>query len=210
MIFRATEQWFVGVDHNDLRGRTLKAIDDGALAASLGQVADRGDGRAPARLVHQPPAVLGRADPGVRAATTCHEPAAHRPTRSATSATSSAREGADAWFTQPAEELLPPGATCPKCGGHDRSARRATSSTSGSSRARATGPCSRRTSDCGYPTFMYLEGSDQHRGWFQSSILTAVGTTGHGALRDRADPRLRRRREGREDVQVGRQRRSRP
>src|SRR5262249_31066081 len=29
-----------------------------------------------------------------------------------------------------------------------------------------------------YPTFMYLEGSDQHRGWFQSSILTAVGTTG--------------------------------
>src|SRR5690606_25509971 len=30
----------------------------------------------------------------------------------------------------------------------------------------------------GYPAFMYLEGSDQHRGWFQSSILTAVGTTG--------------------------------
>ena len=32
--------------------------------------------------------------------------------------------------------------------------------------------------DLGYPAFMYLEGSDQHRGWFQSSILTAVGTNG--------------------------------
>ena len=32
--------------------------------------------------------------------------------------------------------------------------------------------------DLGYPAFMYLEGSDQHRGWFQSSILTAVGSTG--------------------------------
>ena len=30
----------------------------------------------------------------------------------------------------------------------------------------------------GYPAYLYLEGSDQHRGWFQSSILTAVGSTG--------------------------------
>ena len=63
VIFRATEQWFIGVDRNDLRGRTLKAIDERDLASRLGQVADRRDGRRPPRLVHQPPAVLGRADP---------------------------------------------------------------------------------------------------------------------------------------------------
>ncbi len=55
VIFRATEQWFIGVDHNDLRGRTL----EGDRARSdwlpgLGPDADRGDGLAPARLVHQP------------------------------------------------------------------------------------------------------------------------------------------------------------
>ena len=66
VIFRATEQWFIAVDHNDLRGRTLEGDRRGPLAARVGPDADRGDGLAAARLVHQPPAVLGRADPGAR------------------------------------------------------------------------------------------------------------------------------------------------
>ncbi len=86
-------------------------------------------------------------------------------------------QGADAWFTRPVEELLPPGAACPQCGG--TSFRKEGDILdvwfeSGSShRAVLT-----KDFDLGYPAFMYLEGSDQHRGWFQSSILTAVGTTG--------------------------------
>ena len=65
VIFRATYQWFIGVDRNELRQRTLEAIDARDLAPRLGQVPDRGDGERPPRLVHQPPARLGRADPRV-------------------------------------------------------------------------------------------------------------------------------------------------
>ena len=86
-------------------------------------------------------------------------------------------EGADAWFRRPVEELLPPGATCPKCGGTDFRKENDILDVwfeSGSShRAVLAGDF-----DLGFPAFLYLEGSDQHRGWFQSSILTAVGTTG--------------------------------
>ena len=86
--------------------------------------------------------------------------------------------GADAWFSEPVESILPPGATCPKCGG---TAFRKEGDIldvwfeSGSShRAVLQEP----SYGLGYPAYLYLEGSDQHRGWFQSSILTAVATTG--------------------------------
>ncbi len=119
------------------------------------------------------------------------------------------KEGADAWFRKPVEELVPPDLDLPEVPRGDRSARRTDILDvwfeSGSShRAVLDEP----SYDLGpYPAFMYLEGSDQHRGWFQSSILTAVGTTGrapfetvltHGFVVDE---------QGQEDVQVGRQRR---
>ncbi len=86
-------------------------------------------------------------------------------------------KGADAWFTLPVEELVPPGATCPSCG--KNSFRKEGDILdvwfeSGSSHRAVLG----KDFGLGFPAFMYLEGSDQHRGWFQSSILTAVGTAG--------------------------------
>ena len=54
---------------------------------------------------------------------------------------------------------------------------------------------------------LYLEGSDQHRGWFQSSLLESCGTRGRAPYDAGADPRLRARRAGAQDVQVDRQRR---
>ena len=53
-----------------------------------------------------------------------------------------------------------------------------------------------------WPAEMYLEGSDQHRGWFHSSLLEAIGTRDAAALPLRAHPRLHRGRRGAEDVQV--------
>ena len=144
----------------------------------VGPVADRGDGLAPARLVHQPPAVLGRADPRPRLRRPCE-------TQLLTAETVRhfrdlfRREGADAWFTQPVEEIAAARTRPARSAAGPPSARKGTSSTSGSSRAPATARCSTsRASAWAFPAFMYLEGSDQHRGWFQSSILTAVGTTG--------------------------------
>ena len=62
---------------------------------------------------------------------------------------------------------------------------------------------------CNHPADMYLEGSDQHRGWFQSSLLTGCALDGRGALQGAADARFRGRWQGHEDVQVqGERRRS--
>ena len=63
----------------------------------------------------------------------------------------------------------------------------------------------RRKKDGGNDTVMYLEGSDQHRGWFHSSLLESCGTRGDRAVRRGADPRLRARRARPQDVEVARQ-----
>jgi isoleucyl-tRNA synthetase len=86
-------------------------------------------------------------------------------------------KGADAWFTEPAERLVPAGLTCPQCGGSSFKKEGDILDVwfeSGSSHRAVLA----NNFNLGYPAFMYLEGSDQHRGWFQSSILTAVATTG--------------------------------
>ena len=63
----------------------------------------------------------------------------------------------------------------------------------------------KRRRDGGNDRVMYLEGSDQHRGWFHSSLLESQRHARPRALRRRADARLRARREGAEDVEVARQ-----
>jgi isoleucyl-tRNA synthetase len=85
--------------------------------------------------------------------------------------------GADAWYERPIEEFVPPGLTCATCGG--TSFERETNILdvwfdSGSSHE-AVLPF---RSDLTWPADLYLEGSDQHRGWFQSSLLVALGTRG--------------------------------
>ena len=90
------------------------------------------------------------------------------------------------------EELKPPGAVCPKCGG--TSFRKEGDILdvwfeSGSSHRAVLG----KEFGLGFPAFMYLEGSDQHRGWFQSSILTAVGNDRYSPIREGPDSRIRRR-----------------
>jgi isoleucyl-tRNA synthetase len=176
VIFRATEQWFVGVDRNDLRGRTLKEIDSVRWLPGWGKsrieamVSLRPDwciSRQRSWGVPIPALGCNRCDTQVLTAETVrHFRELFR------------KEGADAWYTRPVEAILPPGLTCPKCGGADFRKEGDILDVwfeSGSShRAVLAGDFA-----LGYPAFMYLEGSDQHRGWFQSSILTAVGTTGH-------------------------------
>ena len=71
--------------------------------------------------------------------------------------------------------LLPKGAKCAKCRGDEVQERKTTFSTSGLTPASATPPSAKRA-ELGWPADLYLEGSDQHRGWFQTSLLTAVAT----------------------------------
>ena len=87
------------------------------------------------------------------------------------------KEGSDSWFIKPVDEILPEGIKCSKCG--SSSFRKETDIMdvwfdSGVSHAAVCGQ--RRDLSC--PADLYFEGADQYRGWFQSSLLTSVATTG--------------------------------
>ena len=173
VIFRATEQWFILVDHNEMRGRTLKAISNVQWLPSWGRT------RIEAMVSLRPDWCISRQRSwGVPipalGCTSCQAQLLTAETvrhfRDLFRA-----EGADAWFTRTVQELLPDGLACPQCGG--TSFRKEGDILdvwfeSGSSHRAVLG----KEFGLGFPAFMYLEGSDQHRGWFQSSILTAIGS----------------------------------
>ncbi len=175
VIFRATEQWFISVDHNEMRARTLKAISDVTWLPSWGRT------RIEAMVSLRPDWCISRQRSwGVPipalGCTSCHAQLLTAETvrhfRDLFRA-----EGADAWFTRTVDELLPAGAACPQCGGRSFQKEGDILDVwfeSGSSHRAVLG----KEFNLGFPAFMYLEGSDQHRGWFQSSILTAIGTKG--------------------------------
>jgi len=85
--------------------------------------------------------------------------------------------GADAWYERPTEEFVPPGLTCAKCGGTSFEREMNILDVwfdSGSSHEAVLSVRPELT----WPADIYLEGSDQHRGWFQSSLLVGLGTRG--------------------------------
>jgi len=91
--------------------------------------------------------------------------------------------GADAWYERPIEEFITPGLTCPACGATEFERERDILDVwfdSGSSHE-AVLPF---RDDLTWPADMYLEGSDQHRGWFQSSLLVGLGTRGRPPFRE--------------------------
>ncbi|MGA2904831.1 MAG: isoleucine--tRNA ligase [Candidatus Korobacteraceae bacterium] len=93
-----------------------------------------------------------------------------------------AREGADAWYRYSAGEILPSGTKCGKCGGTKFRKEMDIVDVwfeSGSSQAAVLG----REPGLPWPADLYLEGGDQHRGWFQSSLLCAVATKGAAPYR---------------------------
>ena len=91
--------------------------------------------------------------------------------------------GADAWYERPIEEFLPEGLRCPSCGGTAFERERDILDVwfdSGSSHE-AVLPF---RDELTWPADIYLEGSDQHRGWFQSSLLVGLGTRGRPPFRE--------------------------
>ena len=89
------------------------------------------------------------------------------------------REGSNAWFEREAEELLPEGFTCPHCGG--RHFTKETNTLDGWFDSGSTHYAAMKRDQGFWPADMYMEGGDQYRGWFQSSLLTAVGALNEGA-----------------------------
>ena len=89
------------------------------------------------------------------------------------------KESSDAWVNHTTEELMPQGYKCPKCGGVHFRKESDIMDVWFDSGVTHRAVVYKREEELGeLPVEMYLEGSDQHRGWFQSSLLTSVATTG--------------------------------
>ena len=92
------------------------------------------------------------------------------------------REGSNAWYLHEASEILPKGYKCPHCGGVRFTKENDTLDgwfDSGSTHAAVI----KNDPDLAHPADLYLEGADQYRGWFQSSLLTSVAVFGYAPFK---------------------------
>lgn len=176
VIFRATDQWFVSMDETNLRGEALDQV--------LNHVTwypDHAKNRIGSMVEGRPDWCISRQRnwgvpiPSYTCAD-CGEKVMNDATLDAVIALFK-EKGSDAWFTDAPEEYLGEACVCPKCGGHHLKADRDILDVWWDSGVSWKAVCENRA-ELEYPADMYLEGSDQHRGWFQSSLLTSVGANG--------------------------------
>ena len=176
VIFRATDQWFVSMDETNLRGEALDQV--------LNHVTwypDHAKNRIGSMVEGRPDWCISRQRnwgvpiPSYTCAD-CGEKVMNDATLDAVIALFK-EKGSDAWFTDAPEDYLGEACVCPKCGGHHLKADRDILDVWWDSGVSWKAVCENRE-ELEYPADMYLEGSDQHRGWFQSSLLTSVGANG--------------------------------
>ncbi|GAB4338583.1 MAG: isoleucine--tRNA ligase [Desulfobulbaceae bacterium] len=174
VIYRATEQWFISMEKNDLRTRALAAIREASWTPAWGMQRIYGmvETRPDWCLSRQrswgvPLTVLTCEECGevLRDAAVCEH-----------IENLFAREGADAWFRYDADNLILPETRC-DCGARSFRKEQDILDVWFDSGVSYAAVCEERE-ELTAPADLYLEGSDQHRGWFQSSLLCAVGTRG--------------------------------
>jgi isoleucyl-tRNA synthetase len=175
VIFRATEQWFISMDAQGLRETALRNIGQvmwipyWGKDRIYGMVENRPDWCISRQRSWGVPIVVFYCE-------SCGHVLADQELIEFV-ATLFESQGSDVWFEKEAKALLPPGTQCPKCGG---STFRKESDIidvwfdSGVSWAAVL----EKRDYLKYPADLYLEGSDQHRGWFHSALLTSAGTRG--------------------------------
>ena len=181
IIFRSTEQWFISMERNDLRKKTLAAIDAVTWIPSWGRdriygmVENRPDWCISRQRLWGVPITIFY----------CKACGSELMTQEILeTVVGLVREhGADVWFEREPKDLMPAGTCCPKCGGD--TFKKETNILdvwfdSGVSHAAVL----EHRSDLSSPADMYLEGNDQHRGWFHSSLLESVGTRGRAPYRN--------------------------
>ena len=169
VMFRATEQWFCSVD--SIKEDAVKAINDVEWIPQWGRdritsmVRDRNDWCiSRQRRWGVPIPVLYCED--------CGEPVMNHESIEAI-ARMFAKEGSDAWYLHTPDYFLPEGFACPKCGGKAFKQEQDILDVWFDSGTTHFGVLKQRP-DLAWPADLYLEGADQYRGWFQSSLLTAV------------------------------------
>ncbi len=180
LIFRATEQWFISLEANGLRKAALEEIKKVQWTPGWG-----GD-RISDMIGSRPDWCISRQRVwGVPITVVSCEGCGERLTDTKILRQAIERfktEGADAWYKYSAEELLPAGIKCAKCG-HEKFRKEMDILDvwfdSGSSHLAVL----REEGENRWPADLYLEGNDQYRGWFHSSLLIAVGAKGAAPYR---------------------------
>ena len=174
-IYRATDQWFIGMEQNDFRARALEAIKDVTWLPEWGEqrisnmIAARPDWCISRQRVWGVPIVVFYCGQ-------CREPLIEP--EILRSVVDLFREHtADIWYDRTAAELIPDGTQCHKCGHAEFTKEKDILDVwfdSGSSHLAVL------TEENGlhWPADLYLEGGDQYRGWFHSSLLVGVGLRG--------------------------------
>ena len=176
IIFRATPQWFCSVDA--FKGEACAACDDVRWVPAWGidrmknMIQERADWCiSRQRRWGLPIPVFYCAD--------CGKPICTDETIEAVSKLFGER-GSNAWFEMEAADILPKGFTCPHCG-KSSGFTKEEDTLDGWFDSGSTHFASMQKDQGFWPADMYIEGLDQYRGWFQASLLTAVGALGRGA-----------------------------
>ncbi|MEZ5355986.1 MAG: isoleucine--tRNA ligase [Bryobacteraceae bacterium] len=180
-IFRGTEQWFIGMERNGLRERALEAIRNIKWMPEWGEdriynmIASRPDWCISRQRIWGVPIVVFYCE-------SCHEPITDRAVLDPV-VDRFATQTADIWYDEPASELVPTGTRCPKCGHGAFTKEKDILDVwfdSGSSHLAVLNA----QWELDWPAELYLEGGDQYRGWFHSSLLVGVGLKGGAPYRE--------------------------
>ena len=182
VIFRATEQWFISMETPMVRADgSMTTFRERALE-EIGRVKwdpQWGQERISNMVSSRPDWCISRqriwgVPIAVFLCLNCHKPMNDKAVNRRI-VDLFAAEGADAWYVREVAEILPAGTRCPSCSAGDFKKEMDILDVwfeSGASQAAVLGV----EKDLPWPADLYIEGGDQHRGWFQSSLLCAVGT----------------------------------
>lgn len=173
VIFRATPQWFLVVDENDLRKRALDSV-----VSYVEWIPPSSQLRMKNMLKERPDWCLSRQrfwgiGIPVIYCSLCQNPILDERVIKLV-AERVLKEGSDVWFEKQVDFFIPHGFTCPHCGGEEFKKEQDILDVwfeSGVSHQAVLA----KEQELNDPADLYLEGSDQHRGWFQTSLLTSVG-----------------------------------
>ncbi|MCM8790798.1 MAG: isoleucine--tRNA ligase [Candidatus Omnitrophica bacterium] len=172
IIFRATEQYFMRIDHEGLRSKMLDAID-----SKIQWIPEAGRARISAMVKNRPDWCLSRQRYWGVPITAFYCKSCKDLLLDAKIiehiASIVEKDGADVWFAKNETELLPKGTVCRKCGNAEFVKETDIIDVwfdSGVSHQAVL----KTDSSLDYPCELYLEGSDQHRGWFQSALITGM------------------------------------
>ena len=176
VMYRATPQWFISMEKNDLRKKALTEIENVQWTPSWGMQ------RIHSMVENRPDWCLSRQRTWGVPITVVSCASCGEVVKDEALATRIdelfRKEGADAWFRHELSDFLPDGTSCSSCGSTEFAKEEDILDVWFDSGTSWAAVCEARE-ELKAPADLYLEGSDQHRGWFQSSLLTSVGTRGY-------------------------------